>query len=125
MGITPSVITTLSGTLDVIEGLAGTDPAAVGTRCDTLESGIEEPVAVHHLLVGGRALLGAAYLAAHDAGTGPRDAADRAVAHLEQALGALGNRGPTSCGSTSCATSRLPGGPAATARPPAGPGSTS
>ena len=84
-GIPEGFVASMVGTVDVLRGLVDPDPAAVAAAINTLERQVAQPVAFPLHRAGQRALLGKAYLAAHDMGIDPDVAAARAVVHLEDA----------------------------------------
>ncbi len=91
-GVAPGVVGTLVGTLDVVAGVADSDPGAVRRALDGMEADLDRTALFPHQLAARRALLGKAYLAAAAVNAGVPDAVARAVAHLEEARRLLGSR---------------------------------
>ena len=95
-GVAQAAAATLAGMLDTVQGALAGDPAVVTAAIARMEADLDDEgdaaVAVADQRVARRALLGQAYLAAHELGVD--GAADRAVAHLTAALDLLGERRP-------------------------------
>ena len=84
-GLPAAVVGSISGSVDVLHALLHADGDAVAAAIDDLEAQVARPVAGPVHRAAQHALLGKAYLAAHDRRVRAEAAADRAVDHLQRA----------------------------------------
>jgi hypothetical protein len=84
-GIPPAGVAMMTGAVAVLDGMIGADPDAVMAAIDQMESKLETS-APPVVMAMRRAMLGQAYLVAHQFGVGRDVAAGRAVGHLLEAL---------------------------------------
>jgi hypothetical protein len=91
-GLPRSATQTLIDTVDALAGLLDGDPAAVLAAADRMEAGLVAVDRAPHPLQrpAQLLLLGKALLVALDTGQAPKETADRAVRHLQEARGLLG-----------------------------------
>jgi hypothetical protein len=87
VGIPTGVLKTMTDTTDVLDGLLAADPGAIVDGINRMESHVADAAPAHQATQ--RALLGKAYLVAHDTGVHPDEAVVRAIDHLEQARDAF------------------------------------
>lgn len=83
-GHSADMLAVMADTTSAFAGALDGEPAEVLAGIERLEARLDRVTLPQHRTTV-RALLGLAYLTAHERGIGPADAASRAVAHLEQA----------------------------------------